>query len=150
MENFKLTSNFWIYEFIQSQTATRAGIDNTPPTDAIDYLRLLCANILQPLRDAFGPIYISSGYRSRELNAEIRGAQNSQHILGQAADIDSPVLNKSFFKFIRDHLPFDQLIWEFGDEKYPGWVHVSYNPDKQRGEVLRASFTKSGVLYVPY
>lgn len=141
MKNLQLSKNFWLNEFIRSQTATRLGIDNTPPPDVIDNLKLLCANILQPFRDAIGhPIFISSGYRCPELNAEIGGSKTSDHRFGLAADIDSANNNVFYYNHLRDKFKnvFDQLIWEFGDDNYPAWVHVSYNPARMRGEILRA------------
>lgn len=148
MENIQLSKNFWLYEFIISQTAQRRGIDNTPPPDVVKNLKLLCDFILQPTRDFLGsPIFISSGFRCLELNHVIRGAAGSQHTVGKASDIKHSTKLVEIFNFIRHNLPFDQLIWEFGDKTYPGWVHASYTPFKRRAEVLRAYWTPEGTIY---
>ena len=148
MENKQLSQNFWLNEFIRSQTANRLGIDNYPPEPVVYNLMYLCKNILQPLRDQFGPIYISSGFRSKELNKQIGGSPLSQHCQGEAADIDSAKRNKDYFNFIRDNLPFDQLIWEFGTDQLPAWVHVSSSKHERRGQILKAFRDDRGVHYV--
>jgi zinc D-Ala-D-Ala carboxypeptidase len=129
---------FTINEMLRSQTATRFGFNEqfTPPKIIIDNLELLCANILDPLREKINkPIIISSGYRSPKTNTKVGGAKNSQHLTGQAADLESVCYNNSeIFETIKKmNLPYDQLIWEYGTEKEPAWVHVSYsiNPRKQ-------------------
>lgn len=148
MKNKQLSENFWLNEFIRSQSATRAGIDNIPAEPEYYNLLYLCKYVLQPMRDHFGPLFISSGYRSPELNKLIGGSKTSQHMKGQAADIDSPTRNKEYFDYIRGNLPFDQLIWEFGTDDLPNWVHVSYDVSKNRGMILKAFRDDSGVHYV--
>jgi len=142
-----MTRNFKSSEFSRSQTAKRQGIDNTIPFDHYANLIELCENVLQPLRDALGvSIYISSGYRSSALNKAIGGSKTSQHCKGEAADIDQDKYGRSnadVFNYILKNLPFDQLIWEFGDEKEPAWVHVSFNKFHNRKEVLKA-YKKNG------
>jgi len=134
---FMLSKNFALDEFTKSATANRLGISNTPDPVAISNLQALVDNVLQPLRDAMEfPIVISSGYRSKMLNEAIKGAVNSQHMKGQAADIVG--LNKpAMFNYIKDNLPFDQLIWEAGTNQNPDWIHVSYNSAFNRKQVLR-------------
>ena len=134
---FMLSKNFALDEFTKSATANRLGISNMPDPVAISNLQALVDNVLQPLRDAMGfPIVISSGYRSKVLNEAIKGAVNSQHMKGQAADIVG--LNKpAMFTYIKDNLPFDQLIWEAGTNSSPDWIHVSYNSAFNRKQVLR-------------
>jgi zinc D-Ala-D-Ala carboxypeptidase len=137
--NQVFTRNFSLSEFLVSDTAARRGIteQNNPPQDVVDSLRALTLTILQPLRDALGyPISVTSGYRCLRLNTEIKGAKNSQHIYGQAADIiDHTNGNEYLFKKIIElKLPFDQLINEFNYQ----WVHVSYKA-QPRGTVLAAS-----------
>jgi hypothetical protein len=128
-------------------TATRMGIDNTIGEDLIPSIRELCHVILQPLRNSYGKtIYIASGYRCPALNSFIGGSTFSQHKLGQAADIDTTDDNDVLFRILtEDNLPFDQLIWEFGDEK-PEWVHVSYRKEPRR-EILRAYKFKGKTKY---
>ena len=117
-------------------------------SEHIANLKELAEHIFEPIRVNFRqPILISSGYRSKELNAKIGGANSSQHSLGQAIDIDmdgtiNGVTNSDIFNFIKDKLPFDQLIWEFGNDKNPDWVHVSYS-DRHRKEILIA-YKKDG------
>lgn len=145
----KLSKNFWLSEFLTSQTATRKGIENTPDESQGNSLKLLCENILQPLRDWYKhPIRINSGFRSTELNKAIGGSKTSQHCKGQAADIDTVLHNAELFNYIRLHLDFDQLIWEFGDDNAPAWVHVSYKGTKNRNEVLKAVKENGKTKYV--
>lgn len=126
--------HFTINEMTRSATAKRYGIDNTPSPEVAHNIRNLVEKILDPLREAWGqPIIVSSGYRCPRLNKIVKGAANSQHILGQAADIhtvsDRPEDNKRLFDLIRKlNLPFDQLIDEYGYN----WIHVSYGPRNRR------------------
>lgn len=133
----QLTKNFSLAEMIESQTARRFNIQEqfNPPQEVIDNLKELCENILQPLRDAIGvSLTVNSGYRSPITNKRVGGQPTSQHQNGQAADIICPeVGNAKLFEKIRElKLPFDQLIWEFGDDKNPAWVHVSFSPRNRR------------------
>jgi hypothetical protein len=130
----KLSKNFWLYEFIKSPYAERHDIDNTPTNQGIiDKLRALCENVLQPLRDKFHKaVTVNSGYRCYELNTAIGGSYTSQHMKGEAADVEiAGKSNYKIAKWIADHLVFDQLILEHHIPKYPnsGWVHVSYRSD---------------------
>jgi len=131
-------------ELIRSESAKRNGITNMPPPEHIANLKLLAEHIFEPIRANFRcPIIISSGYRSKELNAKIGGSNSSQHSLGQAIDIDMDgtnynVTNADIFNYIKDKLPFDQLIWEFGNILNPFWVHVSYS-DRHRRQILKAT-----------
>ena len=124
-----VTMHFTIEELCASATAKAKGIDNKPNTQQVINLVYLAAYVLEPLRVAMNePIKISSGFRCRELNAKVGGVYNSQHVKGQAADlcIDGDLKKgKKWFAYIRDHLPFDQLIWEH-DKNGTYWVHVSY------------------------
>jgi hypothetical protein len=135
----KLSNSFNLIEFTSSETASRRGIDNTPSIAVIENLRLLCENVLQPLRDKYGKsINITSGYRSPKLNKAIGGSSTSQHCFGQAADIQ--VDKKDYLKVweILKTLPFDQIIFEFGTESAPDWIHVSFVQGKNRGQKLKA------------
>lgn len=137
----QLSQYLSLAEVIRSESAKRNGISNMPPPEHIANLKLLAENIFEPIRANFRcPILISSGYRSEELNAKIGGATTSQHSFGQAIDIDMDgtsygVTNSQIFNYIKDKLPFDQLIWEFGNDINPDWVHCSYS-DRHRKEVL--------------
>lgn len=140
----KLSKNLNLAEVTRSETAKRRKIDNAPTDEHIENLKILAANIFQPMRDHFGkPIYISSGYRSEALNKAIKGSKTSQHCKGEALDIDNDnanngVTNRDIFEFIRDHLKFDQLINEFPVKGKPSWVHVSYSKTQQRNQILKA------------
>jgi len=139
-----LSRYFTLEEMTLSQTAVRHGIDNTPTPEIESHLRALCGAVLDPLRDQIGaPIVVSSGYRSLQVNRLVGGADDSQHVKGEAADIVCPALGQPelFEKVRHSGLPFDQLIDEFGS-----WVHVSYSP-RNRREVLRARKLNGKVEY---
>ncbi|WP_292486529.1 D-Ala-D-Ala carboxypeptidase family metallohydrolase [Methanohalobium sp.] len=148
----KLSENFTLSEFTKSQTAERKGIDNNPSEVEIHAMKEVAQNVLQPARDHFGPIIVTSGYRSPELNKAIGGSSTSQHRFGEAADIESiRVSNLKLAEWIRDNLEFDQLILEFVTPGDPtsGWVHVSYKSDgDNRKEVLTAKKVSGSVQYV--
>ncbi len=137
----KLSQHFSYQEFIKSQTATRKGISNEPDDTQLYNMKMICANILEPVRDNFGgPVIITSGFRSPELCVAIGSSTNSQHAKGEAADFEiSGVSNKELADWIHDNLPYDQLILEFFDGKDPnsGWVHCSHKPEN-RGQYLIA------------
>ena len=117
-------------EGVYSITATRLGIDNTPDEEQLTNMELLALKVFEPLREwVGGPIRVNSFFRSVKLNKAIGGSKSSQHCKGQAIDIDDTSCHKTnaeMFKFINDELDFDQMIWEFGDDKNPNWIHVSY------------------------
>lgn len=129
---------FTIDEFTRSEAAKKLKIDNTPTEDAIENLNALVDNLLDPLRELYGkPIFVNSGYRSKKLNMLIGGVSNSQHMTGEAADIEgfdrSVKENKKLFELIKNSgLPFDQLI----NESNYSWVHVSYSRKKNRRQIL--------------
>jgi hypothetical protein len=134
----ELSPNFTLAELTKSQTAERKGIDNYPESSHIENLKLLAENILQPIRDKFGPFIVSSGYRSPELCVAVGSTIKSQHAKGQAADFEVPGIdNLELAEWVQDNLDFDQLILECYMPGNPnsGWVHCSI-ADKPRGEVL--------------
>jgi hypothetical protein len=143
-----LTKNFTLQEMYKSTTAIRLGIDNTPSDIAINNLRLLCNNVLQPLRDHMDEsIKVNSGYRSPDLNKKIGGSKSSQHCLGQAADISCGERTAELYEYIKNNLIFDQIIWEFGNDDNPDWVHVSYSSTKNRKQCLRAYKINNKTIY---
>jgi zinc D-Ala-D-Ala carboxypeptidase len=147
-----LSKNFTLRELTRSQTAERRGIDNTPTPEAIENLRALCGNILQPLRDVVGPVTVTSGYRGPALNKAVGGNERGQHPLGQAADIECFAMSTRALaeKIIELKLPFDQLILEGHNPsvKNSGWVHVSHKKDGgNRGQVLNATFQNGKAAY---
>ena len=154
----KLSEHLDLSEVTRSESAKRNGISNMPTAEHIANFKLLAENIFEPIRNHFRvPIIISSGYRSKELNASLKGASlTSQHCQGEAIDIDmdgSPhgVTNRMVFDYIKDNLIFDQLIYEFGDANNPDWVHVSYeSTGNQRKQILRATRSNGKTAYSPY
>jgi len=133
----KLSKNLSLDEVIYSQTALRRDIDNTPTEEHIENLKYVAEKIFQPIREHFGvPIYVSSGYRSKDLNEAIGGSPRSFHSHGMALDLDQDgrnkgVSNADVFYFIKDNLQFTELIWEFGTENNPNWVHVAIAPGRE-------------------
>ena len=130
-------------EGVYSNTAIRRGIDNTPGDDQLFFMEIIAEKVFEPLREwVGGPIKINSFYRSPELNAAIGGSATSQHCKGQAIDIDDTfgkATNAEMYNWIKENLDFDQMIWEFGDDDNPNWVHVSYvSPEKNRNRCLKA------------
>ena len=130
-------------ESVYSRTAQRLDIDNTPTLEHKENMIKLAENVFEPLRSyANGPIKINSFYRSPELNKAIGGSSKSQHCQGQAIDLDDTfgrATNAEMYEFVKKHLDFDQMIWEFGDEENPNWVHVSYvSPQENRNRCLQA------------
>lgn len=146
-----LTKNLTLQEAIKSNTATRLGIDNTPPPAIIERMVETAEKIFQPLRDALGPIRVSSFYRSPELNRAIGGSKSSQHCKGEAIDMQGiTATNKMLFDSACELEEFDQIIWEFGTLEEPDWVHVSYSPTHNRKQILRATKIGKRTAYVPY
>ena len=153
----QLSKHLSLAEVTRSDSAKRNGISNEPTAEHLENFKLLAEKIFEPIREHFKvPIHISSGYRSAALNKKIGGSLTSQHCSGEAIDIDmdgsaSGVTNKQVFDFIKQHLNFDQMIWEFGTDSNPDWVHVSYeSTGKQRKQVLKAVKQGGKTSYVPY
>lgn len=140
-------------EFTKSQTAERKGIDNTPEGEHLEAAQALFENVVQPVRDHFGPTVINSGYRSPALNEAVGGSSTSQHCKGQAADIEVPgTPNADLAQWIVDNVEFDQVILEFYTPGIPdsGWVHVSYNADgDNRKSILTAMKENGKTVYKP-
>jgi zinc D-Ala-D-Ala carboxypeptidase len=147
--DYQLSRHFNLSEFITSQAAERKGIHNRPGAGHIENLRALVNNVIEPARVFINmPVLVSSGYRSPELNDYIGGSPSSQHKRGEAADLITADMPLLFFTILH-HLPFDQLIWEFGDDLQPGWIHVSYSTKYNRKEVLRATRKDGRTIYIP-
>lgn len=145
----KLTANFSLQEFTRSHFATKNKIPNTPSDKVVERLKVLCEEVLQPVRDkivADNPgknifINITSGYRSLKLNARLKGSATSFHLFGYAADcelfIDGEESNKVLYDAIQERNVFTELVWEYGTDESPDWVHVAYNPADSRKMVKR-------------
>ena len=146
-----LSKSFTLNELTKSQEATRLGIDNTPNEEHILNLKLLCENILQPIRDFYGmPLSVSSGYRSAALCEAIGSSSKSQHTKGQAADFEIfGVANKDLADFVVKNLDYDQCILEFWNENEPnsGWVHCSFNASGNRKQFLKAEKLNGRIVY---
>ena len=145
----KLSQNFSLRELTKSQTAERKGISNEPSEEHIENLKLLCTKILQPIRDEWGVVSISSGYRSQALCEAIGSKITSQHAKGQAADFEIYGLsNKELADWISKNLDYDQLLLEYWKKEDPnsGWVHCSFNPQGNRKQYLRA-YKKNGMTH---
>jgi zinc D-Ala-D-Ala carboxypeptidase len=139
----KIGTYFSIQEVERSETAKRLGIQNVLPLKYYDNVHGIVQNLLDPLRALYGkPLYISSWYRSAELNRAIGGAQFSDHMTANAVDIDldafGPFENQKIFKLIKDNFKFHTLIWEFGNSNNPDWVHVSWFKDDAPKKVIKA------------
>jgi zinc D-Ala-D-Ala carboxypeptidase len=153
----QLSAHLSLAEVTRSDSAKRKGISNQPTPEHIENFKKLAEKVFEPIRNHFGvPIHISSGYRSKALNEAIGGSLTSQHCSGEAIDIDmdgsaSGVSNADVFKYIKDHLVFDQLIAEFPENGNPAWVHVSYESSgKQRKQILVAKKIGGKTVYSSY
>jgi len=153
-----LSQHLSLAEVTKSNTAKRLGIENLPTEKHLENLKQLAVNIFEPIRVHFGkPIYISSGYRSKELNAAVpNSSRTSQHCIGEALDLDqdgfnSIITNVMIFNYIKDNLLFDQLIWEYGTNNNPDWVHVSYKASgQQRKQIKKATRVNGRPSYKPW
>ena len=139
-------------EGVYSTTALRRGINNTPEDEQLHFMEIIAEEIFEPLRKHVGgPIKINSFYRSIELNKAIGGSTTSQHCKGQAMDIDDTfgkMTNAKMYLWIKDNLDFDQMIWEFGDDDNPNWIHISYvSAEKNRNRCLKAYKEKGRTKY---
>lgn len=148
----RISKHISLREAIESYTAKRLGINNTPSDYHITNMVGIAENIFEPLRSwVGGPIKISSFFRSGDLNRAISGSKSSQHCEGRAMDIDDTYghkTNAEMYEYIKENLDFDQLIWEFGDDNNPDWVHVSYvSPEENRRRCLKAERVNGKTTY---
>ena len=147
LESIRVGKHFTLAEMVRSETASRAGLSNLPTEQRIiDNLKALCAHVLDPLREALGPVHILSGYRAPAVNAMIGGASSSQHLDGEAADLSvTGHTLDAVFAWLRANVPLDQIIREFPPA---GWVHVSYGP-RNRRQALVATKQDGKTVYSP-
>jgi len=139
----KISDHITYAEAIHSNTAKRKSIDNTPNKAQVEAMKLLAEKIFEPLRKwVGGPIKVNSFFRSEALNEAIGGTSSSQHCKGQAIDIDDVYgrkTNADMYHWIQMNLDYDQMIWEFGTDMQPNWIHVSYvSEEKNRNKCLKA------------
>ena len=153
----QLSAHLTLEECIKSTTASRLGISNMPDEKAMKHLKIVAEKLFEPIRLHFDkPIFVSSAYRSPALNKAIGGSTTSQHMQGEAFDLDQDgkntgVTNAMVFHYIKDNMLFDQLIWEFGTDTNPDWVHVSYECEgPQRKQILRARTVNGKTQYTAW
>ena len=147
-----LSRNFTLQELIKSDTAVRLDINNNPNSGQIEKLKALCENILQPVRDHFGRVKVTSGFRSEQLCLKIGSSVNSQHARAEAADFEViGTDNAELFDWIKNNLEPDQLILEFYTPGEPnsGWIHCSWIPEGRRASYLHAYKSEGKTKYKP-
>ena len=138
-----LSKNFTLTEL----TKTLTGLPNALPKHLEGNIQSLVDNVLQPVRDALGVIIVTSCYRSPEVNKAIGGSSTSQHCLAQAADLKFKGGNDVLFNWLKENTDFDQLIWEFGTDEEPSWVHISYS-NRHRKQILKATKRNGKTKYL--
>lgn len=139
-------------EGVRSNTALRLGIENTPGAEQLEKMEIVAKEVFEPLREwVGGPIKVNSFFRGEKLNKAVGGSTKSQHMSGQAMDIDDGFGHRSnadMYGFIKENLDFDQMIWEFGDDENPDWVHVSFvSKEENRNRCLKAYKEKGRTKY---
>lgn len=146
-----LSTNFSLEEFLKSETAERLGIDNSPSDNVVNHLEHLVQKVLQPARDhfknKFGDVFIkvNSGYRNKKLSEAVGSSTKSFHYYGMAADVELWIKNGTtwmesnalLYFYIKDNLPFTELVWEYGNDKNPSWVHVALSKSDKRKMIKR-------------
>ncbi|OHB99889.1 MAG: hypothetical protein A2Z57_11185 [Planctomycetes bacterium RIFCSPHIGHO2_12_39_6] len=155
-----ISAHITLSEAITSTTAIRKGINNVPDAIQVENMKQIADKVFEPLRTYIGmkrgkntPIKITSFFRSVELNKAVGGSGSSQHCKGEAMDIQTnypDFTNRDLFLAIRDKSTFDQLIWEFGTDQNPAWIHVSYKKEGNRKQVLKAISENGGTKYIPF
>lgn len=145
----KLSEHVTVAEFTQSPTATQRGIDQTMDSTTYQKAVDLCENVFEPIRAHLGrPIKINSGYRSPALNRAVGGAKTSQHLKGEAMDLD--LHDRDLFEWIIDNLEIDQAIYEGGNDQQAGWFHISFRKGNNRNQALRMTKVKGKSVYSNY
>jgi hypothetical protein len=153
--NEQLSKNLTLSEVTKSDTAIKNGINNLPTQEHYENLVAIANKIFQPIREHFGkPIAVTSGYRSLALNKKVGGSKTSAHCFGQALDLDADkfggLTNADIFNYVKNNLEYDQIIWEFGTDKNPDWVHIGYKKDGgNRKQNLRAVKEGTKTKYLP-
>ena len=148
----RISEHISLKEGVKSHTATRLNIDNTPRNLDLINMKTIAEKVFEPLRSwVGGPIAINSFYRSPKLNSAIGGSTSSQHCIGCALDLDDNYghkTNAQMFEYVKNNLDYDQMIWEFGTDENPNWIHISYvSEDTNRRRLLKASKTNGKTTY---
>ena len=140
----KISKHISYKEGIHSNTALRKGLDNTPNKEQLKCMQDIAEGLFEPLREwVGGPIKITSMFRGEPVNTAIGGSKSSQHMKGQALDLDDVFgykTNAEMYHYIKDNLDFDQLIWEFGDDNNPNWIHISYVTHRENRKKLTIAY----------
>ena len=135
-------------EATHSNTALRRNLDNTPNDEQLKRMEEVAENLFEPLREwVGGPIKVNSFFRGKAVNTAIGGSRTSQHMKGQAIDIDDTFghkTNAEMYYYIKDNLDFDQMIWEFGDDKNPNWIHISWVSHRPNRKKLTIAYKENG------
>lgn len=156
MSDLQISKNFKLSEFTRSKTADKQKIDNSPNDIERANIYTLVNEILQPIRTEFGKsIKVNSGFRCKVLNNAVFGSPTSQHLTGSAADITTYDSNDDLFRLILQMIDdgdivVGQLIWEYGNENYPSWIHISLPNAGKVNQILKAKKLKSGTIYLAY
>lgn len=152
-----LSAHVTLDEVTKNKTASQLGLDNTPTPEHLENLKLVLNKVFEPLREGLGgnPIFISCGYRGAAVNAKTKGAsKTSYHCFGKALDLDADVYGKitnaDIFNYIKDNLVYAELIWEYGNDKNPDWVHVAFDEGKNVKETLRVRSVNGKPKYEIY
>jgi zinc D-Ala-D-Ala carboxypeptidase len=144
----KISDHISYKEATHSATALRKNLDNTPDKNQLKCMKDIAENLFEPLRKwVGGPIKINSFFRGEPVNTAIGGSKYSQHMKGQAIDIDDTFgykTNAEMYHYIKDNLDFDQMIWEFGDDKNPNWVHISWVSHRPNRKKLTIAYKEGG------
>lgn len=155
-----ISTHITLAEATRSEAATRDNLDNTPNSEQIEHMKLWAEKVFEPLREYISkkrgkdtPIRINSIFRSDAVNHAIGGSKTSQHCKGEAGDLETnypDFTNKDLFLAVKERGVYDQLIWEYGDNNQPAWVHVSYNKTTNRRQILKAIKENGVVKYIPF
>ncbi|HEY5587562.1 MAG TPA: D-Ala-D-Ala carboxypeptidase family metallohydrolase [Candidatus Paceibacterota bacterium] len=148
----RLSEHLTLAEATKSQQAVRLGISNNPNKKQLEAMILIAIKVFEPIRKHFNTVIgVSSFFRGEILNTLIGGSNTSQHCKGEAMDIDADIFgkltNKQIFDFAKLNLSFDQLIWEYGNDSQPDWVHISYSENGNRKQILRAYRIDGRIVY---
>lgn len=150
----QISKHLSLAEVQRSESAKRSGISNSVPVEHLENFKVLAEKIFEPIREHFKvPIHISSGYRSKELNAKVGGSKTSDHCFGYAIDLDADgtsITNNEIFYFIKDNLKFKQLIFEFPVNGQASWIHISYQASNLKNEILIAKKLYGKTVYINY